>query len=46
MQLYIDYRLKRIVTGVWAKSSVELLDHLAILEPEEPMHRLMKAQAL
>ena len=42
MQLYIDYRLKRIVTGVWAKSSVELLDHLAILEPEEPM----KAQAL
>ena len=43
MQLYIDYRLKRIV---WAKSSVELLDHLAILEPEEPMHRLMKAQAL
>lgn len=28
------------------KSSVELLDHLAILEPEEPMHRLMKAQAL
>ena len=43
MQLYIDYRLKRIVTGVWAKSSVELL---AILEPEEPMHRLMKAQAL
>ena len=46
MQLYIDYRLKRIVTGIWAKSSVELLDHLAILEPEEPMHRLMKAQAL
>ena len=46
MQLYIDYRLKRIVTGVWSKRSVELLDHLAILEPEDAMYRLMKAQAL
>lgn len=45
-QLYIDYRLKRIVTGVWAKRSSEILDHLSALEPEEPMYRLMKAQVL
>lgn len=45
-QLYIDYRLKKIVTGVWAGHSVEFLNHLIVLEPEEPIYPLMKAQAL
>ena len=29
MQCYIDYRTKKIVTGVWAKKSIELLNKLA-----------------
>lgn len=44
--LYEDYRLKRIVTGVWAAESIEILDHLHALCPREPMFLLMKAQAL
>lgn len=46
MELYQAYRLKRIVTGVWANETVEILNHLHALEPEEPMHVLMKAQCL
>ena len=46
MELYQAYRLKRIVTGVWANETVEILDHLHAMEPEEPMHVLMKAQCL
>ena len=46
MELYQAYRLKRIVTGVWANETISILDHLHALEPEEPMHRLMKAQCL
>lgn len=46
LQLYIDYRLKRIVTGVWAKQSVEVLEHLMVLLPEEKLYPLMKAHAL
>ena len=46
MELYQAYRLKRIVTGVWANETIEILDHLHALEPEEPMHILMKAQCL
>ena len=43
-KLYIDYRLKKIVTGVWAKESIRLLEQL--LETEEnDLYRLMKAQA-
>ncbi len=45
-QLYIDYRLKKIVTGAWANQSVELLDHMMAMEPECEMYALMKAQAL
>lgn len=44
MELYQDYRLKHIVTGVWAKDTIELLDTLHKLEPEEVMYPLMKAQ--
>ena len=46
MELYQAYRLKRIVTGVWANETISILDHLRGLEPDEPMHRLMKAQCL
>lgn len=46
MELYQAYRLKRIVTGVWANETITILDHLRGLQPEEPMHRLMKAQCL
>lgn len=45
-RLYIEYRLKRIVTGAWANQSTELLDRLAALAPEEELYPLMKAQAL
>ena len=46
MELYQAYRLKRIVTGVWSNETISVLDHLRGLEPDEPMHRLMKAQCL
>lgn len=46
MQLYMDYRLKRIVTGVWANRSIEILDHLMAMEPDGELYPLMKAQAL
>lgn len=46
LTLYTDYRLKRIVTGVWANRSVEILDHLMAMEPETAIYSLMKAQAL
>ncbi len=46
MELYQAYRLKRMVTGVWANETIEILDHLHAIEPEEPMYELMKAQVL
>lgn len=44
-QLYVAYRLKKIVTGVWAKTSIQLLDEMLDREPENDFYRLMKAQA-
>ena len=46
MELYQAYRLKRIVTGAWANETIDILTHLQALEPDEPMHQLMKAQCL
>lgn len=46
LQIYMDYRLKKIVTGMWAKQSVEILDHILAICPEESFYNLMKAQAL
>lgn len=46
MELYQAYRLKRIVTGVWANETIDILNHLHALDQEEPMYVLMKAQAL
>lgn len=46
MELYQAYRLKKIVTGVWANETIQILDHLQQMVPEEPMYVLMKAQVL
>lgn len=46
VELYLAYRLKKIVTGVWTNETVEILNHLHALMPDEPMYQLMKAQAL
>lgn len=46
MELYQAYRLKKIVTGVWANETIEILNHLHAIVPDEPMYVLMKAQAL
>lgn len=46
VKLYEDYRLKKIVTGVWSTQSAELLDQLHALLPDEAMYLLMKAQTL
>ena len=43
-QLYQSYRLKRIVTGVWANETIEQLKHLHALCPKEPLYERMKAQ--
>lgn len=44
LNLYMDYRLKKIVTGKWAKESINVLDELVVKKPEEVWYRLMKAQ--
>ena len=46
VELYQAYRLKKIVTGVWANETVEILNHLHAIDEEEPLYVLMKAQAL
>ncbi|MGN0348310.1 MAG: DUF5717 family protein [Roseburia sp.] len=46
MKLYIDYRLKKIVTGVWASKSIEILDGWMQKESSLSLSSLMKAQAL
>ena len=45
MELYQAYRLKRIVTGVWSNETIEILNHLHALDPDQAMYVLMKAQA-
>lgn len=45
MELYTNFRLKRIVTGVWANETISILNHLHALMPDEHMYELMKAQA-
>lgn len=45
MELYTSFRLKRIVTGVWANETISILNHLHELMPDEHMYELMKAQA-
>lgn len=45
MELYTSFRLKRIVTGVWANETISILNHMHALMPDEHMYELMKAQA-
>lgn len=45
MELYTSFRLKQIVTGVWANETISILNHLHALMPDEHMYELMKAQA-
>lgn len=45
MELYTSFRLKRIVTGVWANETISILNHLHALVPDEHMYELIKAQA-
>ena len=45
MELYTGFRLKQIVTGVWANETISILNHLHALMPDEHMYELMKAQA-
>lgn len=45
MELYTSFRLKRIVTGVWANETISILNYLHALVPDEHMYELMKAQA-
>ena len=45
MELYTSFRLKRIVTGVWANETISILNHLHALVPDDHMYELMKAQA-
>ena len=45
MELYTSFRLKRIVTGLWANETISILNHLHALMPDEHMYELMKAQA-
>lgn len=45
MELYTSFRLKRIVTGVWANETISILNHLHALMPDEHIYELMKAQA-
>lgn len=45
MELYTSFRLKRIVTGVWANETISILNHLHALVPDEHMYELMKAKA-
>lgn len=45
IELYTSFRLKRIVTGIWANETISILNHLHALMPDEHMYELMKAQA-
>lgn len=44
--LYLDYRLKKIVTGEWAGKSIEILKHMQSLEPDNDWYALVQAQCL
>ncbi len=43
---YINYRLKKIVTGEWTKQTLALIKRLEELKPDDPWYMLFKAYAL
>lgn len=45
-KLYIDYRLKKVTNGIWATKTIEYLNHLIAMKPENEWYPLWKAQAL
>ncbi len=45
-QCYIDYRLKKIVTGEWTKKTVGLISQIEELKAADEWHMLFKAYAL
>ena len=45
LNLYVEYRLKKIVTGKWATQSCACLEELIDCRPENMWYRLLKAQA-
>lgn len=45
-RLYLDFRLGRIVTGVWSKESCDCLERLKELKPDNLWYLLYHAQAL
>ncbi len=44
-RMYVDYRLKKMTTGEWATSSVEILNRLIEAHPDDFIYPLQKAQA-
>ncbi len=44
MKYYVDFRLKKVTPGVWAKEALGLLDDMLAAVPEEHWYGLMKAQ--
>lgn len=45
-QCYIDYRLKKSVTGEWTKQTLELIQKMEGLKPDDEWYLLLKAYAL
>lgn len=45
-RLYLDFRMQRIVTGVWSKESCACLERLKELEPDNLWYGLYQAQTL
>lgn len=45
-KLYLQYRMKKIGAGLWAAKTLEQLQHLSAMEPENDWYLLMKVQAL
>lgn len=45
LNLYVDYRLKKIVTGKWAVQTCECLGELSNYRPDNMWYRLIRAQA-
>lgn len=46
LKVYVEYRLKRIVTGKWALKSCRILDDLMARDSQNVWYRLLKAQIL
>ncbi len=46
LQCYIDYRLKRLVTGEWTKRTIELVKQIEQWKPDDAWNLLFQAYAL